>query len=406
MQGYLVEQRRARHRAPELGWLEFETTDYLAQQLAAMDYDVAAGSDFLSDAPRLGVPTDGAAAPGKHPGSTGCIAVARGARPGPAVAVRLDIDALPIEEAGVPHRPAAEGFASLRTGVMHACGHDGHIAIGLGLAKLLRPRIAEGRGTLKLIFQPAEEGTRGAQSVVKRGYLDDVDILLGLHLGLGVPSGTVALGTRGFLATRKYTATLRGRPAHAGKAPEEGRNALLAAAQAVLGLHALSQHSEPGVRINVGTMSAGRAANIVPDLATMSFELRAASQKTLDTVTHRATHLLWAEAEAFEVQAEWVLAGEATDAETDPNLAQWAAALGRSMGLFQEYLMDYQFGASEDATLMMQRVQLNGGLAGYFVLGADLAAPHHTSNFDFDESVLFRGVALLAAVTASALDLW
>jgi aminobenzoyl-glutamate utilization protein A len=333
--------------------------------------------------------------------------ITRCPRPGPTVALRFDIDALPIQEAGPPHRPSLEGWASQLPGVMHACGHDGHIAIGLGLAQMLAPRLNRGRGTLKLIFQPAEEGTRGARAVVEAGHLDDVDVFLSLHLGFGIPSGAVALGTHGFLATRKFQVTYLGAPAHAGKEPEAGRNALLAAAQAVLGLHALAQHSEPGVRVNVGKLEAGLAANIVPDRAMMHVELRAPTQQILDVLAARASTLIEGTASAYAaLSSQITLTGEATAAATDPDLATWAAALARSVSLFEEFEMRYSFGGSEDATLMMRRVQERGGRAGYFVLGADLSSPHHTSAFDFDESALSSGVALLALIVASALDLW
>jgi aminobenzoyl-glutamate utilization protein A len=241
--------------------------------------------------------------------------------------------------------------------------------------------------------------------VLEAGHVDDVDLFLGMHLGLGVPSGSVALGTKGFLATRKYEVTFRGRPAHAGKEPEEGRSALLAAAQAALGLHTLAQHSEAGVRVNVGTLNAGQAANVVPALAVMSFELRAPTQAILEVLSRRAMQMLEGMAAAHEVEVTSRLVGEATDAQPDPALARWAEHLCRSASLFADYLMDHKFGASEDATLLMRRVQERGALAGYFVLGTDVTSPHHTPQFDFDEAVLAGGMALLALLVSSALRL-
>jgi aminobenzoyl-glutamate utilization protein A len=392
LQPQLVADRRIFHKHPELGWLEFDTTQRIAAQLSSLGYQVTAGEQFLGTAERMGLPKD-VKAP-HPPGQTGCLAEWACPQPGPTVVVRLDIDALPVDEAGAPHRPAVEGWASERPGVMHACGHDGHIAMGLGLAALLRPRLMRGKGRLKLLFQPAEEGTRGARAILDAGHVDDADLFLGLHLGLGVPSGSVALGTKGFLATRKYEITFRGRSAHAGKEPEEGRSALLAAAQAALGLHTLAQHSEAGIRVNVGTLNAGTAANVVPESASMAFELRAPTQAMLE-----------GSAAAFETTMSARLVGEATDAQTDPEVARWTKHVCESASLFANYRMDHLFGASEDATLLMRRVQDRGGQASYFVLGTDLASPHHTPRFDFDETVLASGVALLALVVTSALNL-
>jgi aminobenzoyl-glutamate utilization protein A len=262
-----------------------------------------------------------------------------------------------------------------------------------------------GKGRLKLLFQPAEEGTRGARAILDAGHVDDADLFLGLHLGLGVPSGSVALGTKGFLATRKYEVTFRGRSAHAGKEPEAGRSALLAAAQAALGLHTLAQHSEAGIRVNVGTLNAGTAANVVPESASMAFELRAPTQAMLEALSARALRMLEGSAAAYETTMSARLVGEATDAQTDPEVARWIKHLCESASLFADYRMDHLFGASEDATLLMRRVQERGGQASYSVLGTDLASPHHTPQFDFDEIVLASGVALLALVVTSALTL-
>jgi len=262
---WLVDTRRQYHQHPELGWREFETTRHIVASLQNDGYAVVAGRDMLGDVARLGL--SGNLVSGE--GDTGCIATLDSGRPGPVVCLRVDIDALPIREAKSDHRPAAEGFVSVNEAAMHACGHDGHIAIGLGVAKLVRPYLGEARGKLRILFQPAEEGGRGARAVVDAGWMADVDLLIAIHVGLGVPTGTVALGVDGFLATRKFAVTLTGSAAHAGKSPQDGRNALLAACQTALGLHSLAQSSAPDVRVNVGVMHAGRSLNIVPDEAVL-----------------------------------------------------------------------------------------------------------------------------------------
>ena len=286
---------------------------------------------------------------------------------------------------------------------MHACAHDGHVAIGLAVAKLIASRAATLRGRFRLLFQPAEEGTRGAASVVAAGWLRDVDVLLGYHIGMGVPSGTVALGIRGFLATQKYKVRLTGRSAHAGIAPEQGRNALVGACQIVLGLQALAQSSRPGIRVNVGTIRSGDALNVIPAAAELGFELRAGAQADLEGLARRAQDAIGGIAQAYDLQHEIELVGEAADWTNPSEVAHWAGLVAEAVDVFPARLMDFNFGASEDATLMLRAVAAQGGFGGYFVLGSDLASPHHTPNFDFDEEVLWTGAAFMSALAFSAL---
>ena len=396
--GQLSADRRTFHKLAELGWQEQRTSQAIVRRLAELGYAVTAGDAFLKGARLLG--WDGSTG---TPG-TGCVAELETGRPGPVVCVRVDIDALPIEEAAAPHRPTHEGWASETRGVMHACGHDGHIAIGLGLASVLAPVMtSRGAGRLRLVFQPAEEGVRGGRAVVDAGWMRDVDLLLGFHIGFGVPARTIAVGVRGFLATQKWRIRLIGRAAHAGKAPEQGRNALLAACQISLALHALAQSSAPGLRVNVGRLQAGRALNIVADKAELLVELRAEHSADLEDLVARARRLIEGMAAAAELQHSIELIGEATEWTNPPELGSFAEAVASSTRSFEHVRTDHVFGASEDATLLARAVADRGGLAGYFLLGADLKADHHTPDFDFDDEVLSRGVRMLSAVVASAM---
>lgn len=401
LQPWLVELRRHFHRFPELGWRELDTTNRIAAELARLGYEVTSGRDFLGETVRLGL--SGTPVPGE--GDTGCIAIFDTGRPGPTVCLRVDIDALPIEEAESGHAPTEGGWASKVKGVMHSCGHDGHIAIGLGTARLLWPLLSGGCGKLKILFQPAEEGGRGANSVINAGWMDDVDLFLAVHLGLGVPSDTVALGVEGFLASRKYTVELTGRASHAGKTPEAGRNALLAACQMVPGLHAFAQSSAPGVRINVGILEAGKAANIVPERARFDFEIRAATNETLEALETRSQKLIEGTALAHEVESRMTLRGTSDAWRNPDDLVDWACRINRTLGAFSNALTEHSFGASEDATSLAKTVQAHGGKASIVVLGADLAGDHHTPTFDFDEDALWHSVQLMTGLVASAMQL-
>jgi aminobenzoyl-glutamate utilization protein A len=397
---WLVRTRREFHAHPELGWCETETTRRIASELTALGYKVVVGGEMLRGASRLGMSTR--PIPGE--GDTGCMAVFDSGRAGPTVCLRVDIDALPINEARSGHRPASEGFASAMPSVMHACGHDGHIAIGLGVARILLPLLGDAAGKLLILFQPAEEGGRGARAVVEAGWMADVDLFVAIHIGLGVPSGSLALDVGGFLATRKFTVRFSGLAAHAGKSPEQGRNALLAACQAALGLHSLAQSGEPGVRVNVGTLHAGKTLNVVPDEAVLEFEIRAAEMPALELLDMRCRRMIEASAGAYEVTTGIELRGEASDWRNPPTIVDWAKSANSKLGAFANVLDAHSFGASEDATLLASAVADRGGIAGIFVLGADIADGHHTPHFDFDETVLAGGTFLLSGLIAAALS--
>ena len=391
---WLVETRRHYHRNPELGWREFETTRSIATSLQSEGYVVVDGSEMLGEVPRLGISRNAVSGEG----NTGCIASFDSGRPGPTICLRVDIDALPIREAGSNHFPADKGFASANDGLMHACGHDGHITIGLGVAKLIRPYLDRAHGKLRLVFQPAEEGGRGARALVDAGWMEGVDLLLAIHVGLGVPTDTVALGVTDFLATRKFSVKLAGRAAHAGKSPQDGRNALLAACQIALGLHGLAQSSARNVRVNVGVMHAGKSLNIVPDEAIFEFEIRAKTAAELGELERRCKKMIDATADAWEVASNIELRGEASDWENPDDIVAWAKTVNDVVQAFPKVVTDHDFGASEDATLLAKAVAAKGGKAGIIVLGADLADGHHTPHFDFDERVLGDGTLLISAL--------
>jgi len=228
----LSQIRRDLHQYPETGWCEYRTSAYVAATLDELEYTLHTGSDAVSLDDRMGVPDEtrlsaarerakDANAPAQYLAqfeeTTGLVAVRDfGDGDGPVVGLRVDMDALLLSEASNDdHRPAAEGFASRHPGAMHACGHDGHIAIGLGVARKLG-RETDFTGTFKLFVQPAEEGLRGGRALREAGHLDDVDYLLGFHLGLDRPRGTVVAGLDRPFPSSEIDVEFRGEAAHAG----------------------------------------------------------------------------------------------------------------------------------------------------------------------------------------------
>ena len=318
--------RRDLHRYAEPGWLEMRTTSLLARKLTDLGYEVLTGPAVCKADARMGLPSDDVLEahykwaqengadpeflPATRGGFTGVIATMHCGE-GPTIALRFDIDALGVLEADdETHLPAREGFRSVTPGIMHACGHDGHAAIGIGTAMLLRELRDQLHGTVRLIFQPAEEGVRGASSIVAAGHLDDADYALAAHVfPAGKAAGLVDVGVlaengTGGLATSKLDVTFHGRSAHAGIAPQEGRNALLAAATAVLNLHAIPRYGNTPTQLNVGTLRAGTGRNVICETAKLELEVRGQTTEANDYMLRRAQQIVKAAAEMQDCTVE------------------------------------------------------------------------------------------------------
>ena len=408
-----VALRRDLHRHPELGLTEFRTASLVAQRLEALGLDVKLGRQVMDSASRVGLPderelercyrraaAEGASAaflPALAGGHTAVVGLLKGADAGPVVALRVDMDALPIhEDETQAHLPAREGFASIHPGVMHACGHDVHTALGLAAAEVLSRLRDRVKGTVKFLFQPAEEGGRGAAPMVRAGVVEDVDHFVAIHIGTGVPSLSACAAVNGHLASVKLDTTFRGRSAHAGGQPDQGRNALLAAAEAVQALYAISRHHAGRSRVNVGTMRAGSGRNVIADHAFLEIEVRGETEEIAEYMRRRAEAALQGAALMQDVKVEVRIVGRTTTADSDPELARLIAEAGAEMPAISISAVPHQAGGSEDATYFMRRVQKRGGKAAYAVIGSDLASGHHTPRFDIDESDIGWGIELLA----------
>jgi aminobenzoyl-glutamate utilization protein A len=418
-----VEHRRDLHRYPELGWTEFRTASRAADMLAEAGWEIQAGEAVCQSSYRMGLPTDRELAAawdhatqngGVRPwmesmqgGNTAVVALLRGTRPGPTVGLRFDMDALPIDEEADPgvHRPAREGFASIRRGIMHACGHDAHTAMGVAIGRALVEVRQQLRGTVKIILQPAEEGTRGAASMVAAGALDDVDYFLCPHVGAGSPgTGEIVPGVTRFLATEKFDVLFRGSPAHAGLAPEHGHNALLGSAQAVLGLHAISRHSAGNSRINVGILNAGSGRNIIPAEARLKAEVRGENNTVLNYLVEQAWQVVAGASGMWGLQFEIFRMGHAPSASSHPELIERVAHIAAELPGVDKVGQPSPATASDDATAMMQRVTERGGQAAYVLVGTPVGTGHHTPRFDIDEHCILIGIQVLTHTVLDILD--
>ncbi|MFB6131653.1 MAG: amidohydrolase [Salinigranum sp.] len=407
----LIDLRREFHSHPEPGWLEFETTARIVTELQRIGVDeLYVGADIYDSDDRMGVPDQAvvdrwrsrAMARGidedvladMGDGVTGALGVIRGG-PGPTVGLRVDIDALRIVESeDADHRPAAKQFRSTTEESMHACGHDAHATIGLGVAEAVNR--AEFGGTLKVFFQPAEEGARGGHAVAGSRHLADVDDLIALHVGLGHPTGEVVAGCEKILATSKLEVEFTGEAAHAGRAPNEGSNAVLAAASAIQNVHAIPRHADGATRINVGLVSGGDAINIVPSSAGIAIDIRGETTELMEYVRERAVRICRRAGEMYGCSVAVETIGQAPRVDSDPELSEYVYRAARANPRVTTPLRRSDFGASEDATHLMRRVKDEGGRATYAIVGTDHPGEHHTPRFDIDEQSLTIGVEVIA----------
>ncbi|MBP7548479.1 MAG: amidohydrolase [Corallincola sp.] len=400
--------RREFHQFPETGWCEFRTSARLAELLAPIAR-LTPGRDFLHRSflydrdVKVAVEQSRAAALGADDKwlewlgpLPGLIATIDSGEPGPTIALRVDIDALGLDECGdSDHPPARHGFQSCFPGVCHGCGHDGHMAIGLGVAHWLAANKSAWRGRFLLICQPAEEGCRGGRAIAESGALDDVERLFGFHLGMGFGAGTLVTAAEQFLSTTKFDVQFKGLAAHASIAPQLGRNALAAACQAVTQMLAIPRHGDGITRVNIGTLNAGSSRNIIPEQALLRGEVRGASDEVNQYLMAAVSRIVDGCAISHEVRGKLTLAGESCTIRQSPALVALATAVGHESGLFSNLVGAAPFGASEDASWLMRRVQEQGGDALYLVFGCAVRGGHHTSRFDFDEAVMATAVRYL-----------
>ncbi|MFC7077428.1 amidohydrolase [Haloarcula halophila] len=407
----LVELRRDLHRYPEPAWREYYTTSRIVAELERIGVDdLLVGPEVLDADARMAVPDDdeldawhdrardaGARSDvleRTRGGLTGAMAVLdRGE--GPTVGLRVDIDALPITEStGSDHAPASGAFRSENEGYMHACGHDAHATIGVGVLEAVAE--SDFQGTLKVFFQPAEEVIGGGRAVAEGGHLDDLDHLLAIHIGLDHPTGEIVAGVDGFLAVRQFEATFEGESAHAGGHPAQGRDAIQALATAVQNLHAIRRHGDGATRVNAGVVEGGTATNIVAERAHMEGEVRGETTELKEYMSERADTVIESAATMHDCEGAVETTAEAPSAESDADLAAVVSEVAGDVAGVDSRLDSDDLGGSEDATYLMNRVQSQGGLASFVGIGTDHPGGHHTPTFDVDERSLAIGVDVLA----------
>ena len=382
MQDQLVAWRRDLHMHPELGFKEARTSGLVAAHLGGLGYQVHTGI-----------------------AQTGVIGVLAGEGRGPAVMLRFDMDALPIQE------ESDVAYASRTPGVMHACGHDGHVAIGLGVATLLARHRKALNGAVGLLFQPAEELLTGAEAMLGAGALEDYrprpDAAFGLHLWTPLPLGQAGLAVGPvFAAADRWTLKVRGRGGH-GALPHETADPIVAATQIVSALQSIvSRNVNPQETavLTVGSIHGGTAFNIIPGEVELTGTIRVFDAATHAMLLARFEALCQGMAAAMDVEANLQVERLVPAVVNDPRRTSLMHQVAREVLGPENVLVDYRTMVSEDMAYFLQQAPGAFMLLGAGNVERGLDRPHHHPCFDIDERALPLGVAILAETATRFLN--
>jgi amidohydrolase len=383
---YTQSLRRDFHIHPELGYKEIRTGGIVAKELESLGLEVTKGV-----------------------GKTGVVGLLEGSKPGPILLIRFDMDALPIiEDTGAE-------YASQNKGVMHACGHDGHTAIGLTVAKMLQKHRDDLAGTIKFCFQPSEEGFNdeecgGNEMMIRDGVLEgpSVDQTLAMHLWNEKPLGWVgAAGGPVMAGAELFTVKLTGKGGH-GAAPHLTIDPIVAAAQVVTALQTITSRNVAPLQsavVSVTTLQSGTAFNVIPQEALLTGTIRTFDLGVRQTVLERFEQIVHGVAEALGCQVQIEIK------RVTPAVINNDALASKVQDTARHLLPDldletggYLTMGAEDMAFMQEKVP-----GCYFFIGSNnkekhLDYGHHHPKFDFDEEALVRGAALMAAAATNILS--
>ncbi|MDH5476565.1 MAG: amidohydrolase [Cyclobacteriaceae bacterium] len=393
----IIEWRRYFHQNPELSNREFKTADKIAQILKGLGIEVQT-----------------------KVAHTGVVGILKGGKPGPVVALRADIDALPVTERGdIPFISKVKAnYNGIETGVMHACGHDGHMAVLLGAAEVLSGMKKELKGTVKFIFQPAEEGPPlgeegGAKLMIKEGVLKnpDVDVIFGLHISAGLPAGQISYRSAGIMASSdRFVIKVKGKQTH-GSTPWGGVDPVVTSSQIINSLQTVVSRQTPLTDniavVSVGMVKAGLRYNIIPEEVEIVGTIRTLDTKVQDNVHASITRIATKTAESMGATADVAIEKRAPVTYNDPSLtAKMVPTFERVVGK-ENAVITNPTTAAEDFSFYQQQVP---GL--FFFLGAmysdkDLntgLGTHHSPDFKINEEGLLVGVKTMVNLTLDYMD--
>lgn len=367
----LINCRRVLHEHPELAFEEFETTRSLKKWLTEAHVEL------------LDLPLE-----------TGVLAVIRGSKPGPVIALRTDIDALPIQEkTGLP-------FASKVPGKMHACGHDFHTASILGAALLLNQRKDELEGTVKIIFQPAEENGNGALRVLAVGVLNDVEAIFGMHDMPHLPTGTIGIKGGALMAgVDKFTIDVEGIGTHAA-APEKGIDAIVVASHIVTALQSIvSRNLSPlaNAVISVTRLEAGNTWNVLPQTAQMEGTVRTFQEPVRDQIPAKIDRVVRGVAQALGAKAELHYTRLDPSLQNDPKFAELSVATAKRSGL--NVIVPEPSFAGEDFAEYLKKIP-----GAFFFMGVSGTSGLHHPDLIIDEKAILPSAKFFANLAVDMLQ--
>ena len=376
----LVAIRRDLHAHPELGYEERRTAGIVATRLRELGIEVQEGV-----------------------AETGVIGLLRGARPGPTVLLRADMDALPIQEASeVPYR-------SQTPGVMHACGHDGHTAILLGTARVLAAQRERLPGVVKFVFQPAEEGGAGADRMIAAGALEGpaVDAAFGLHLWNHGPIGAIGVREGPMMAcSDAFDLTVKGQGGHAA-APHRAIDPVVIAAHLIVALQTLvSRETDPlqSAVVTVGRVQGGDVRNVIPDQVLLQGTVRTFDAGLRQALPQRLERIARGVTEAFGGQYDLSYRLGYPCLVNDAAMAEVVRAAACPIVGEEHVVVAPPVMGAEDMSYFLQRVPGCFFRVGSANAERGLTRPHHNPCFDFDEAALPIGVEVLAGAARRFLD--
>jgi amidohydrolase len=379
---YTQNMRRDFHKHPELGFEENRTAEIVAAELRS----TAGFSQIVTGIAKTGV-----------------VGLLEGSESGPVILVRFDMDALPIVEEN------QVGYASVNHGVMHACGHDGHTAVGLTVAKLLAEHKRDLKGTVKFVFQPAEEGLGGAAMMVEEGLLENpkTDLALAIHLWnenevgwFGITPGPI------MAAAETFRVIISGKGGH-GASPHQTIDPIHAAAQIVTALQSVVSRNVPPLEsavVSVGCIQGGSAFNIIPTKVEILGTIRTFKPKVQELVTQRFREITKGIADSMGCRVEIELLSVTPAVTNDPKLVQIIQnAAGR---LFPKGTIDDNAVTmgSEDFAFMMEDIPGCFVFVGSSNPDEGLDEKHHHPRFDIDETALINASALLSQTVTDILS--
>ncbi|RIV42285.1 amidohydrolase [Flagellimonas pelagia] len=392
----VIEWRRDIHEHPELSNREFKTAEKIAEHLKSLGIEVQTGVAH-----------------------TGVVGLLKGKKPGKVVALRADIDALPVTERNdLPFKSnVTSEYLGQEVGVMHACGHDTHIAILMGVAEVLAKNTDKIRGTVKFIFQPAEEGAPpgeegGAELMVKEGVLDNpkVDAIYGLHIGSYLPVGQIAYKPGGALAAaQRFVVSIKGKQTH-GSAPWGGIDPIYVASKIVDGYQSIISRelelTKEAAVITVGKISGGVRNNIIPESAELIGTIRTLDYDMQKQVNDRMKEMAADIAKAYRAEATVEIAKGVPITYNDVDLTEKSLpSLQQVAGAENVHLIKAITGA-EDFSFYQEKIP-----GFFFILGGkdpksgpDEYFPHHTPDFKIDDSGLLLGVKAMTEIALDYLD--